>query len=200
MKRTDIPFLRNVEYVASFPSVNDCPADDLPVVAVTGRSNSGKSSLISALCDTRNLARTSQNPGKTRSLNYFRVPSQYERGEFYLVDLPGFGFAKLSQKERQHLRKIVDEFLIRINWNVLILVLDARRDIGSEEEGIIDFCNQSGQQLILARSKWDLLNQSQRSKHTKAWEKSGLAEITIPISSTKAMGLSEVLRRIRNSI
>ncbi|MEQ9366827.1 MAG: ribosome biogenesis GTP-binding protein YihA/YsxC, partial [Leptospirales bacterium] len=194
---------RAAEYVGSYPRVEDCPdSGRIPVIAVTGRSNSGKSSLISALCDHHNLARSSSAPGKTRAINYFRVPSNSAPPHgLYLVDLPGYGFAKLSRTERRTLRGMVDRFLADVeNMSLLVLVLDARRKLESEEESILAFCAEIGRPLVLARTKWDRLNAKEKTVARKDWKERKLSAISFPISSTKKTGISELLRAIRSNL
>ncbi|MCR9140696.1 MAG: ribosome biogenesis GTP-binding protein YihA/YsxC [bacterium] len=194
---------RATEYVGSYPRIEDCPDSSLiPVIAVTGRSNSGKSSLISAMCDHHNLARASGAPGKTRALNYFRVPQHSAPPHgLYLVDLPGYGFAKVSRGERRALRAMVDRFLAEVeNMVVLVLVLDAKRKLESEEESIVAFCRQFGRPLILARTKWDRLNAKEKNVARKDWKERGLSEITLPVSSTKKTGIGELLKAVRSHL
>ncbi len=201
MSRPDIPYLREATYVASYPTVKDCPDNGIPVTAVTGRSNSGKSSLISALCDIKNLARSSSEPGKTRALNYFRIPDRVAppRG-LYLVDLPGYGFAKLGHAERDRLRRMIDQFLLEGPGLALTIVaLDARRDLGDEERSILDFCNEHDRPLILARTKWDKLNARERSAALAAWRKDDVTDVSIAVSSINGVGLVELLNRIRQA-
>jgi GTP-binding protein len=193
-------FFRDAQYVASYPRLEDCPeAGQIPVVAVTGRSNSGKSSLISALCDHHNLARSSSAPGKTRALNYFFIPphSAPPHG-LYLVDLPGFGYAKISRTERRRLRAMVDRFLAGVqNMIMLVVVLDARRKLESEEESILAYCAQFDRPVVLARTKWDRLNTREKGMALNDWKARGLAGRSVAISSTKKTGLSELLSRLR---
>ena len=194
---------RATEYVGSYPRVEDCPdSSQIPVIAFTGRSNSGKSSLISALCDHHNLARSSSAPGKTRALNYFRVPphSSPPNGLF-LVDLPGYGFAKVSQTERRSLRAMVDRFLAEVeNMALLVLVLDPRRKLEAEEENILAYCREFHRPVVLARTKWDRLNTKEKSEARKYWKECGLSAISIPVSSPKKTGISELLTVARAAL
>lgn len=192
------PFFRRVAYTGSFPNLELAPEIDAPLVAFTGRSNSGKSSLISALCDHKNLARTSAAPGKTRALNYFRVPEEAEPPHgLWLVDLPGYGYAKVSKTERAALRKLVDSFLAQAPVELLILVLDARRKLETEEESIVAFCRETERPILFARSKWDKLNAKEKKEARASWKAAGLSAESVPVSSTDGDGLQEVLQRIR---
>lgn len=194
---------RATEYVGSYPRVEDCPdSSQIPVIAVTGRSNSGKSSLISAMCDHHNLARSSSAPGKTRALNYFRVPAHSVPPHgLYLVDLPGYGFAKVSHSERRALRAMVDRFLAEVeNMTLLVLVLDARRKLETEEKSIVSYCQEIARPLVLARTKWDRLNAKEKREARKYWKEEQLSDFSLPISSTKKTGVSELLKVIRSDL
>src|SRR5688572_30741490 len=94
-------------YLISSPSVDMCPKPDRPEYAFIGRSNVGKSSLINMLCNKREVAKTSANPGKTQLINHFEVISN-DRKKWYLVDLPGYGFAKVSQTQRKSWQKMIE--------------------------------------------------------------------------------------------
>ncbi len=109
--------------------------------AFIGRSNVGKSSLINMLCGNKKLAKTSSTPGKTRLVNHFRIDNKW-----YLVDLPGYGFAKISQKERQELTNIIDDFILKSEELMLLFVLiDSRHDMVKND---IDFITRLGQMQV----------------------------------------------------
>ncbi len=202
-RREATGFLRGAEYLGSFPGIAKLPAlRGAPLVAFTGRSNSGKSSLISALCDQKNLARASGEPGKTRSINLYRIAAK-KRPPLGLVlaDLPGFGYARLSHGERAALRKMVDEFLLEAPALALtILVLDCRREPGDEERGVINYCRAHRRSLLFVRSKWDKLSKAERTAAQKQWTRDGLKQFSVGVSNTNSEGLDEVLRRIDASL
>lgn len=198
--KTTSNFFSGTIFKGSFPDINDCPSSaDIPLVAFTGRSNSGKSSLLSALCNHRNLAKVSSTAGKTRLLNYFYVPSGVAPGPgIFLVDMPGFGYANLPKREIESLRAMSDRFFIHaINLILIILILDARRDPDEEEYNIIKFCREEKKEIIFARTKWDTLNAAERSRKKKRWSEQSLSDITMTVSSTKKTGLTEMLQKIR---
>lgn len=202
-RREATGFLRGAEYLGSFPGIAKLPAlHGAPLVAFTGRSNSGKSSLISALCDQKNLARASGEPGKTRSINLYRIAAEKRppRG-LILADLPGFGYARLSQSERAALRKMVDGFLLDAPALALtVLVLDCRREPGEEESSIIEYCRLHQRALVFVRTKWDKLSKRERSAAQAAWGRSGLGRISIGVSNTNGEGLAEALDRINVAV
>lgn len=115
---------KKATFVTSAPSLDDCPPEDLPEVCFAGRSNVGKSSLINKLTNKKRLARTSNTPGKTQQMNYYNIDQK-----FYIVDLPGFGFAKVPEKERQRWGKDIKQYLLQRNTlNMVLHLVDARHD------------------------------------------------------------------------
>ena len=100
--------IKNAEFIISAVGPKQYPTDQLPEIALAGRSNVGKSSLINKFINRKNLARTSSKPGKTQTLNYYRI-----NNEFYFVDLPGYGFAQVSQSVKEKWRKFIDVYLTR---------------------------------------------------------------------------------------
>ena len=113
------------EFVQSSTRVDQKPADKLPEFAFIGRSNVGKSSLINMLCSNGKLAKTSQTPGKTKLVNHFRINDRW-----YLVDLPGYGYAKLSARDREELQRVIWDYIHRSEELVMLFVLvDSRHDM-----------------------------------------------------------------------
>ena len=110
------------EYVASYPRVDLCPNSSLPEYAFIGRSNVGKSSLINMLTGRKNLAKTSGQPGKTQKLNYFLIDRSW-----YIVDLPGYGYAKISKAQRQKWQRMIQDYILRREQLLyLFLLIDGR--------------------------------------------------------------------------
>lgn len=194
-----IDFLKNASFHGSYQATIKCPTDG-PVIAFTGRSNSGKSSLISTICNHKNLARISSTPGKTRLLNYFKISNQPEE-LYYIVDMPGFGFAKMSKSGQKKLRIMVDSYLATCQDIILIVVvLDARREIGYEESNILKYCNELKMPVILARTKWDKLNSTEKNKKKNQWTKAGLAQISYPVSSLNFFGLEKFIGFLKQQV
>lgn len=192
-------FFRSVSYVASFPGVEEATQHTQgPLVAFVGRSNSGKSTLLSALCDHANLAYGSRRAGKTRLLNYFAVPQGEETIPFHLVDLPGYGYASRSKAEREQLRHMVDRFLLDApDLRAIVLVLDARRRLESEELGVLQHCAAVGRLCVFARTKWDKLNSKEKREARSRWKKEGWSKQSVAVSAPKRLGLAEILLRLR---
>jgi GTP-binding protein len=137
----------NAEYLISKPDVAQCPEADRPEFAFIGRSNVGKSSLINMLCGNHKLAKTSASPGKTQMINHFTVTSRRSHHaknaiQWYLVDLPGYGYAKVSQKNRKQWGKMIEDYLRkRENLLTTFILIDARHE---PQKIDIEFVNQMG--------------------------------------------------------
>lgn len=119
-----MPDIRSARFLISSPDMASCPEGLLPEYAFIGRSNVGKSSLINMLTDSKGLAKISQTPGKTRLINHFVI-----NDEWYLVDLPGYGYAKISQSERDKWKKMIHAYLLgRENLVCTFILIDARHE------------------------------------------------------------------------
>jgi len=124
--------IKKAAYIISSPSFEKCPAPDKPEYAFIGRSNVGKSSLINMLCNNEKLAKTSNSPGKTQLINHFEIRSVPKAGEspetkWYLVDLPGYGFAKISQSSRRRWEQMIENYLRkRENLINVFILIDSR--------------------------------------------------------------------------
>jgi GTP-binding protein len=133
--------IRTAKFVASYPSVQKCPKTDLPEYAFIGRSNVGKSSLINMLTCTKALAKVSQTPGKTQLINYYLI-----NDEWHLVDLPGYGYAKVSKSEREKFSDIVLNYILkRENLHLLFVLVDSRLE---PQEIDIQFINWLGMNQV----------------------------------------------------
>lgn len=122
--------IKEAKYLTSSPSVEACPNPDRPEIAFIGRSNVGKSTLINMLCNNSKLAKTSATPGKTQLINHFEVLSRSRKerdAAWYLVDLPGYGFANVSQRDRRRWQQMIEGYLRkRANLCIVFLLIDAR--------------------------------------------------------------------------
>lgn len=147
------------EFVASASALSNCPRWDRIEVAIVGRSNVGKSSLLNALTGKRGLARTSRTPGRTQAINFFTIG-----GTIALVDLPGFGYAKMPQALAAQIAIMMREYLeARSNLAGLILLVDSRRGPQKEELEIAASIRDRGMMLIVAATKCDKLKRSERA-------------------------------------
>jgi len=155
--------IRSAEYVVSSPDLSKCPATDQPEFAFIGRSNVGKSSLINMLTGSQKLAKTSGTPGKTQLINHFRV-----NGQWWLVDLPGYGFAKVSQNARNRWEQMIEHYLRkRENLVNVFVLIDGRH---KPQKIDIDFVNRLGKWEVpftLVFTKADKESQKAVSLHVK---------------------------------
>lgn len=135
-----------------------------PEVAFAGKSNVGKSSLINGLMNRKSLARTSAQPGKTQTINFYNINE-----EMYLVDLPGYGYAKVSQSEKEKWGKMIERYLhTSKNLKAVFLLVDIRHDPSANDKMMYDWILHNGYQPIIIATKLDKLKRSQVQKNIKA--------------------------------
>lgn len=152
--------IKTSEYAISAVQANQYPKDGLPEIALAGRSNVGKSSLINAFLGRKNLARTSARPGKTQTLNFYRVNKK-----FYLVDVPGYGYARVSQKQRARFGDMIQDYLeTRANLRGLIILIDGRHAPTKDDIAMYNYAQYLKLPLLLVCTKIDKLKKSQLSK------------------------------------
>ena len=182
-----------VEFVGSFPDPLTALVPPLPEVALIGRSNVGKSSLLNALTGRRSLARVSGTPGKTTLLNAFRLPG------FYLVDLPGYGFARAGKTARAGYRRLVERYLLeRPRLVGVVWLLDVRHEPSEDDHAIQELLVRSGRPVLVALTKGDKLTRSAQAQRTRAMAVAlGLQEDQVQLtSSTSQLGIAELAESI----
>jgi GTP-binding protein len=171
----------------------------LPEIAFSGRSNAGKSSLINALLGRKNLVQTSKVPGKTRNINYFIVET-VELPAIYMVDMPGYGYAKIAKGMKSEWDGLARRYFSgNTGLKLLIIVMDIRRDIEEEERMLIDIASRMGVRVLVAATKADKVNTSERIRLAAALKASSSAEI-LAVSSVDRSGLVKVWDAIELSI
>jgi GTP-binding protein len=189
--------INSAVYIISNPDYLQCPKPDRPEYAFIGRSNVGKSSLINMLCSNEKLAKTSGTPGKTQLINHFSI-----NNEWYIVDLPGYGFAKVSQTQRKKWEKMIEDYLRkRANLMMVFILIDSRH---SPQKIDLEFVNTLGKWQIpfsLVFTKADKENQRTVSMNVKAFlEKMRESWQFLPqhfvTSTIKKMGRDKILTRI----
>jgi GTP-binding protein len=193
-----------VSFAGSAASPAQFPADRLPEVAFLGRSNVGKSSLLNALAGTRGLARVSSTPGRTRLVNFFRVsterPGGRKRDELYLVDLPGYGYAKASREVRESFEELALSYLVdRAPLRLAVFIVDARHEPSARDHQLREFLDGNELPWALAANKVDALSRSEARTRIKALE-AGLGRTSagvVPVSAEKGAGLGEIWSLIR---
>jgi GTP-binding protein len=172
-------------FVKSSASLHDCPNPDKPEYAFIGRSNVGKSSLINMLVQKDNMARVSANPGKTITINHYLIQEKW-----YLVDLPGYGFARRSKELRMQWENALEQYLKeRANLLCLFILIDARIEPQASDLEFINFCGTLQVPFALVFTKTDKLNQSMRAKNVKAFTQKMLEywEFLPPVFQTSAI-------------
>src|SRR5215469_1034025 len=149
----------HAEFAVSAATLKGCPRWKRAEVALAGRSNVGKSSLLNALAARKELARTSKTPGRTRLINFFTVGESLA-----LADLPGYGYAKLSREEAARIAAMMRDYLTsRVNLGAIVLLIDSRRGPTDAELNLASMAREHGRELIVAATKADKLRRSERS-------------------------------------
>ncbi len=157
--------IRSAAYVVSSPDLAGCPPPDRPEFAFIGRSNVGKSSLINMLCNNQKLAKTSATPGKTQLINHFSV-----NDEWYLVDLPGYGFAKVAQSARNRWEQMIENYLRkRENLRTVFVLIDARHEPQRIDLDFLSRLGRWGVPFSLVFTKADKETQRVVSRNVKAF-------------------------------
>lgn len=157
--------IKNSEFVISSPTVTMCPKDTKPEFAFIGRSNVGKSSLINMLCNHKGLAKTSATPGKTLLINYFIINK-----EWYLVDLPGYGYAKRSKTERDKLDRMIRSYiLMRKQLTNVFVLIDVRLEQQKIDREFVDWLGESQIPFSIVFTKADKLSAPKAKANAKAW-------------------------------
>lgn len=143
--------VKNAQFEISAVGPKQYPKGDLPEVVLVGKSNVGKSSFVNTLCNRKNLARTSNTPGKTRQINFYNIDEK-----FYLVDLPGYGFSKISKEEKVTSGRFIEEYLVkRENIALIVLVLDIRHKPTEDDLLMYKFIASSNLPFIVVTNKAD---------------------------------------------
>ena len=192
--------IRKAEFISSSPHVAMCPKDPLPEYAFIGRSNVGKSSLINMLVERKKLARTSSTPGKTRLINHFKINEQW-----FLADLPGYGYAKVSKKERESLALLIEQYAThRSNLVSFFVLIDARIPPQKIDLDFIEWLGDNSIPFVIVLTKVDKVSQKEKSGNLKLWneelsEKWEELPLIIESSAVKGTGREEILGFIHST-
>ncbi|WP_010531144.1 ribosome biogenesis GTP-binding protein YihA/YsxC [Lentibacillus jeotgali] len=193
MKVTD------AEIVISAVSKKQYPNDRLPEIALAGRSNVGKSSFINRLIQRKNLARTSSKPGKTQTINFYKI-----NNKFYFTDVPGYGYAKVSKKEREKWGAMMEEyFAMRDTLKACVMITDVRHEPTEDDVLMYDFLKYYELPVIVIATKLDKIAKGKRASHLKRTHETLEIEpedIVIPFSAETGEGKDDAWRAIRQFI
>ncbi len=188
---------REIQFVKSVVRPEDLPVPKLPEVAFLGRSNVGKSSLINAFLGRRKVARVSSTPGFTRALNFFRVDHR-----FLVVDLPGYGFARVPPKVPRAWKRLVEGYLSAPRpLRLLILIFDIRREPDELDRNLISYVEALERPYIVVLNKVDKVGKTERRALKRRWEEGLETEREIFLTSCRTgEGVPEVKRRILEAL
>ena len=189
-----------VSFKKSSSSKNECPKDGFHEFAMIGRSNVGKSSLINSILNKKNIAKTSKKPGKTQLINHYLVEN-----DFYIVDLPGYGYSKLSKKKSEKILNISFDYILnRENLLQILLLIDIRHKPLDIDIDFIEFLISEGKKFNIIFTKADKLKKTNLNKHCDDYFKQlNITDINSTYficSSTRNIGISEIRKHIQKSL
>ena len=183
--------IRNVELETVCGVTSTLPENTLPEFAFAGKSNVGKSSLINALMNRKALARTSSQPGKTQTINFYNI-----NGALYYVDLPGYGYAKVPQSEKVKWGRMIENYLHKSQMlKCVFLLVDIRHEPSANDKTMYDWVVYNGYQPVIIATKLDKINRSQVQKHMKMVRQGlgiGQDVTVIPFSAETKQGRDEI--------
>lgn len=189
--------IRSAEITMSAVNRSQYPDEDIPEIALVGRSNVGKSSTVNTLLNRRNFARTSQTPGKTRTINFYLINQ-----EFYFVDLPGYGYAKIAKSEKEKWGAIMERYLQeREELCAIFLLVDIRHEPTNDDVMMYEWIKHFGYNCVVIATKSDKISRGQYQKHMSIIRKKlqmDPNEKILPISSLKKTGVEEIWNEIIN--
>jgi len=159
--------INKASFVISAVSNAQYPKDNLPEIALAGRSNVGKSSFINTLINRKNLVRTSSKPGKTRTLNFYHI-----NDAFYFVDVPGYGYAKVSKTERNKWGQMIEEYIeTRESLRVVVLILDIRHEPSKEDLQMINYLRYYEIPILIIATKMDKISKTKQLQYVNKMNK-----------------------------
>lgn len=192
--------IKSAKFVISNTDVARCPAPTLPEYAFIGRSNVGKSSLINMMVSQKDLAKTSSKPGKTQLINHFMIDDNW-----YLVDLPGYGYAKVSKDKREHFEKFISRYILeRENLMCMFVLVDSRLSPQRIDLEFMDWLGENGIPFVMVFTKMDKLSKGKTAENIANYkEEMGKNWDELPqcfyTSAEKREGKEELLRFIENA-
>ena len=186
--------IKSVKFIKGIRGTDDILSDSKPSIAFVGRSNVGKSSVINSLLGKKDLVKTGSTPGKTREINFFLV-----NDSFYFVDLPGYGFAKVSKEQREKLRSLIIWYLAESGSNIqmVVLIIDSRIACTEFDYEMIEILEDLGLNYVIIANKIDKLNQKEKNIITKKLQKEFPNKYFL-YSAKKKKGASDILEFLLN--
>ena len=206
MSNTDV-IITQARYLASAVRKDQYPAEKKPEFVFIGRSNVGKSSLINSLTRVKNLARVSSQPGKTQTINFYelgaKLPGEEERRSFYLVDLPGYGYAKTGKEKRKLWSAFIEEYLkTSEQLQFVCQLIDIRHAPMASDVEMFQWLVRAGIPVLVIATKADKIGKQARMTQVREIQKAlGVPDLSVlPYSSLKNEGRSELLDVLRDSL
>jgi GTP-binding protein len=185
--------ITSAEFIISAVKSSQFPTDGLPEIVFIGRSNVGKSSLINKFLNRKRLAKTSSTPGKTQTINFYRINKK-----FYLVDLPGFGYAKVPAAVRRSWQRMMGEYMEgRETLRGAFIILDPRRDAGDMEEFVYDWVKGTGIKAVTVFTKADKLSKNKLASRVAKLRKAAPVGDAVIFSALTGAGRAEIGARVR---
>lgn len=185
----------NAVFLASYGTAEQLPESILPEICFSGRSNVGKSSLINKLLGRKAIARVSSTPGKTTTINFFKA------ADIYLVDLPGYGYAKVSAAERARWDSLMNGYFSgKRNIKLCLQLLDARRTLSGDDERMVEFLKGRNVPFAVVLTKCDKLNKTELTAQINYWQALFKDIPVFPFSALKGTGKEEILNAIDSYI
>ena len=191
--------IKNPKFEISAVSPKQYPSNGLPEIVLVGKSNVGKSSFINTMLNRKSLARTSSSPGKTRQLNFYNIDDT-----FYFVDLPGYGYSKMSKKEQEQVGKFIEEYLInRKQISLIVFLVDIRHSPTDNDKLMYNYIISSGLPFIILANKADKIAKTKVENAVKAVHKqlNPIGDIpAFPFSSERKIYQDDVWKIIEKNI
>jgi len=195
-------YFQNAKFTGSYPTSEDLPSDSGSEIAFCGRSNCGKSSVLNALTNNKKLAKTSKTPGRTQAINVFEIGSS---DQFKIIDLPGYGYAKVSKQMRAVWGQEIETYLTtRQCLKALCIIMDIRHPLKDDDLTLIDWCESKNLPMILLLNKSDKLSKNKIAQAVSSAEKSlnhlSVKNCILATSATNKLGIDSLLEKINELV
>jgi GTP-binding protein len=185
--------IKSAKFIKGVIGTNDILEDGTPQVVFVGRSNVGKSSVINSLVNQKNLARTSSTPGRTQQINVFLINKA-----FYLIDLPGYGFAKAPQEVREQIQKMLNWYLFVSNYNFkkIVLIIDAKIGPTNDDIDMLHSLEETNKEIVIVANKIDKIKKAEYEKQLQKIKYAFNMHRVIPYSAEKKVGVGELVEEL----